>query len=204
MKKTITITTALVLMAAAQGAFPLSADDIAAQFKKKMYSVGKLSGVISYTLRSGRTFSGNFMYMSPGNIHIRFTNPSGKILVANTKKLWLYDPQSKVCAVQQLDEEAGVSGGIVSFLKDYSVILLPESSEGYTLKFKNDEKEYPEITLVLDSSFFIRKGSLKNKEGEGFSFTLSGVNFSPDMVKSVFDFNVPANTQIVKNPFNIR
>ena len=189
MKKTITITTALVLMAAAQGAFPLSADDIAAQFKKKMYSVGKLSGVISYTLRSGRTFSGNFMYMSPGNIHIRFTNPSGKILVANTKKLWLYDPQSKVCAVQQLDEEAGVSGGIVSFLKDYSVILLPESSEGYTLKFKNDEKEYPEITLVLDS-LFIRKGSLKTRK-ERFSFTLSGVNFSPDMVKSVFDFNVP-------------
>ena len=108
------------------------------------------------------------------------------------------------CQLQQLDEEAGVSGGIVSFPKDYSVILLPESSEGYTLKFKNDEKEYPEITLVLDSSFFIRKGSLKNKEGEGFSFTLSGVNFSPDMVKSVFDFNVPANTQIVKNPFNIR
>ncbi|HOO73478.1 MAG TPA: outer membrane lipoprotein carrier protein LolA [Spirochaetota bacterium] len=174
------------------------------QFKKKMSSVGKFSGILSYTLSTGRTFTGNVTYMAPGNIKIRFSNPSGKILVANQKKLWLYDPQNKVCAIQELDQEEGMSGGILSLLRDYEVLQTLESEEGYSLKFSNENHEFTEITLVLDSSFFIKKGNFKNKEGSGFSFSVSGINFSPDIVKSVFDFNVPANTQIVKNPLNIK
>ncbi len=204
MKKIITLTALFVFVFQVRTIFPAGGEDLLASFKNRMTTLSKCSGTISYTLTSGRSFSGNFMYMAPGNINIKFTNPSGKVLVANGKKLWLYDPHNKACVVQDLDQESGMSGGILSFIKDYEAVDAPDTGEGHILKLTGNGKEFQEITLVLDSTFFITRGSFKKNEGPGFSFTISGTDFSPDIVKSVFEFSVPANTQIIKNPLDIK
>jgi outer membrane lipoprotein-sorting protein len=184
--------------------YPITGDEAVQKFRQRMAGIGKFSGVISLSTSSGQTYTGNLTYMAPGRIYIKFTSPFNKVLAANTKKLWVYDPHAKVCAVQDLDVETPMSGGIISVINDYAAVALPSGSDSWTVKFKNDAKPYPEITLNLDPTFFIKGGSFQDAERKGFAFSLSNINFSPSILKNYFDFEVPSGTQMIKNPLNIK
>jgi outer membrane lipoprotein-sorting protein len=140
--------------------------------------------------------------MSPGKIYVKFSSPSNKVVVANGKKLWVYDPGSSICGIQDLAGNG--SGGIASLVNDYLAIVTSQGTGGYTLKLKNSNRTYSEIVLILDSSFMLKKATLKSKDGESISFTLSNIDTSASVMKNLFDFSVPANTQVVKNPLNIK
>ena len=45
---------------------------------------------------------------------------------------------------------------------------------------------------------------MKNKDGKGINFVLSEVDTKASVVRSIFEFSVPANAQVVKNPMNVR
>ncbi|MFC1668766.1 outer membrane lipoprotein carrier protein LolA [Spirochaetota bacterium] len=182
--------------------FSLTGEEALSKFRGKMYGIGKLTGIISWTYNSGQTYSGSFKYLSPGKIFIKFSTPRGKILVSNGKKLWVYNPSSNICGIQELSR--GSSGGIAGMTKGYFAILSSQSSSGYTIKLKSNDKRYNEIVLVLDRSFFLKKAVFKTGKGGGVSFTISNVDRKASVMKSLFNFNVPSSAQVVNNPLNIR
>jgi hypothetical protein len=57
---------------------------------------------------------------------------------------------------------------------------------------------------MVDSTFFLKKAILKSKDGGTYNFSISNVNASAAVIPSIFDFNVPSNSQVVKNPLNIK
>ncbi len=183
--------------------YSITGDEALAKFRGRMMGIGKLSGVISWSSGSGQALAGTFKYMAPDKIYVKFSNPSGKILVSNGRKLWVYSPSSSICGVQDLAQGSS-SGGIAGMTADYRAIVTSQGGDGYTIKLKNAEKAYPEIILRVDSTFFLKRAIFKDREGDGFSFTLSNVNFSPAVMPSLFNFNVPSNAQSVKNPLNIK
>ena len=232
MKKTAT-TIIIYILCAGTALFSITGDEAVSKLKKRMNSIEKLSGTISYSPMTGQSYSGKFMYMAPGKLFIKFSNPNGKVMVTNAKKLWLYDPSSKVCAIQDLDIESESSGGITAVLDGYSAEVITEKSGEITVKFNNSENEISDIILNLDSTFFIKRGKLlkkrkekspvqekteineegkeeahkevtEGKEQEHFSFSLSNLNFSPDILENIFDYKVPSDAQIIKNPLNIK
>ncbi|MBN1531268.1 MAG: outer membrane lipoprotein carrier protein LolA [Spirochaetes bacterium] len=205
MKQRIAFALAVALMAVLSTTelYPITGDEALAKFRGRMLGIGKLSGVISWSTGSGQSLAGTFKYMAPDKIYVKFSNPSGKILVSNGRKLWVYSPSSSICGVQDLAAGSS-SGGIAGMTADYRAIVTSQSSDGYTIKLKNSDKAYPEIILRVDSSFFLKRAIFKDKDGDGFSFTLSNVNFSPAVMPSLFNFNVPSNAQTVKNPLNIK
>ncbi len=182
-------------------AFAITGEEAIAKFKARMYSVGKMTGNISWTTPSGQRFSGNFKFMSPGRIYIKFSNPSGKIIVSNGKKLFVYSKASNVCGIQDLGR--GYSGGIAGLITGYNLIVTPRGS-GYTIKLKHNDRHYSQIILLVTKSFFLKKAILKTKGGTGYSFSLSNVNTSAGIMKGLFDFRVPPNAQTVINPLNIK
>ena len=232
MKKTAT-TIIIYILCAGTALFPITGDEAASKLKQRIIGIEKLSGTISYSPMTGQSYTGNFMYVAPGKLFIKFSDPNGKILVTNAKKLWLYDPSSKVCAIQNLDIESESSGGITSILDGYSAEVITGKSGNITVTFSNREKEISDIILNLDSTFFIKRGKLlkkrkekapvqpkteineegkeeakeeaaEEKEQEHFTFSLSNLNFSPDILENIFDYKVPSDAQIIKNPLNIK
>jgi len=193
---------ALIVIATYTNSFAITGSEALAKFRGRMASIGKLTGIISWTVNSGQTFTGSFKYLNPGKIYVKFSNQGGKTLVSNGKKLWVYSPSNNICGVQDLTR--GGSGGIAGMVSGYLAIVTSQSSSGYTLKLKSNNKRYTEITLYLTSSFFLKKAIFKTKDGKAFSVSISNVNTSVSVMNSLFNFRVPANAQVVKNPLNIR
>ena len=116
--------------------FSLNGEEALSRFRGRMYGTKKLTGIISWTYNSGQSYSGSFKYLSPGKIFVKFSTPRGKILVSNGKKLWVYNPSTNICGVQELSR--GFSGGIAGITKGYFAILSSQGSSGYTIKLKNN------------------------------------------------------------------
>ncbi len=181
--------------------FAVTGEEALEKFRARMAGIGVMSGTISWTSPSGFIYTGHFNYMAPDKIHIKFSNPGGKTIVSNGKKLWVYDSGSNICGIQDLGSSR--SGGIAALTSGYSAIASGQGG-GYMLKLQNPEKHYSEITITTDESFTLRRAVLKSKEGTISAFTLSNLNTSPNIVRTIFDFKVPSNAQSINNPLDIR
>ncbi len=193
---------AVLLLSSQASLFALTGDEALANFRNRMNSIGKLTGIISWSEPSGETYTGSFKYMSPGKIYIKFSNPSGKTIVSNGKSLWVYTPGNNICGVQDLG--GGGSGGIAALTTGYFAIVTAQGPGGYTIKLKSNDKSFTEIMLMVDSTFFIKKAILKTKEGGTYNFSISNTSTTAAVIPNIFDFNVPSNSQVVKNPLNIK
>jgi len=201
----ITARCAIALMLLQATAIPsraMTGEEALKKFQGRMYGITTMAGTISWMYHSGQSYSGSFKYMAPGKIHVKFTSPSGRILATNGRRLWVYDSSSNICGVQDVGQ--GGSGGIAGLVNGYLAILTSQGPSGYTLKLKNPEKTYSEITLVLDGSFMLKKAVLGGREGDGLTITLSNVRTGVSMIPGMFDFSVPSNAQVVKNPLNVK
>ena len=183
-------------------AYALTGEEAILRLQQRMASVSRVSGVASITYDSGESMTGAFVYAKPNKFHIKFSNPSGKEIITNGRKLWVYSSVSKLCGVQDLDTT--FSGGLGGVVSGYPAILTSQRADGYSLKLKDDTKHYAEIQLGLTHDFFPEKMVFRTADGKGFTVILSNMNFSPRVIDSIFDFNVPSNCQVVKNPLNIK
>ena len=198
MKIKIIATTILLIIAQTIPNFAMTADEVMERFRGRMHSAGKLSGTILWGSDTGTPYAGNFKYM-PGKIFVRFSNPSGRIIVCNGKKLWIYNQSSNICGIQDV---GGGTGGITGFLYGYSGIVTGQGSGGYTVKLSKHNATFPEVTLNLDSSFFPKTITLRNRNGNQLRFTIT--LDSAAVLNSHFEFNVPPNAQVIKNPLQIK
>ena len=181
----------------------ITGEDAIGKFRARMLGIHKLTGVFSLTEESGQLQTGSFKYLAPDKIYVKFTSPAGKVLVSNGKKLWVYNSGNNVCGVQDLAAQS-VSGGIAGMVQGYNAIVSPRGSDGFTIKLKNNDKQYTDVVLRVDSSFMLKKAVFKNKDGKKFSFTLSNVSTTQEVMKNIFDYSVPTNAQVVQNPMNVR
>ncbi len=180
-----------------------------------------MKGQLTLTYQSGEVFSGIFMYMNPGKIYIKLTDPPGKLIITDSKKLWVYDSTTDVCGVQELEmkeedaakehgEKQGndiktkLRGGIERFLRGYEVKSVSSDPLSYTIEMVSEKRKYSDIKLVIDTNFILVKAVFKDKNEDGFSVKLSDVIFGEKIPPGLFNFNVPANAQVVKNPMDIR
>ncbi len=201
MKKSLLLLFTLLIAFSAHS-WALTGDEAVEKFKGRMFGLKSARGTISWTTQSGFMYTGNFKYLAPGRIHVKFTNPSGKIISCNGRKLWVYNPSSNICGVQELAPR-GESGGIAALISGYSAIAMGGKG-GYTIKLKNNERHYSSITLVVDQSFMLKKAVLQTKDGGGITISLSGVITGEGMSPGLFDFNPPSSSQTVTNPLNIK
>ncbi len=183
-------------------AYGITGEEAIEKFRSRMYGIQKLTGVITWTYQSGLTVSGSFKYMAPDRIYVKFSTPPGKVIVSNGQRLWVYNQNTGICGIQDLAE--GVfSGGIAAIVSGEYKAIASGGQGGYTIRMKNEEREYSEITLRVDSTFFLQKAIIRTKDGGVFSFSLSNVSWKAAVLPTIFNFSVPTSAQIVKNPLNM-
>ncbi len=196
------ISVIIISLLCSSSLFSITGDEAVQKFRSRMLRAGKLTGVISWTSLDGQTYSGSFKYLAPDKVYVKFTSPTEKILVSNGKTLWIYSPGTNMCGIQEL-EKGTTSGGIAGLVVGYNGIAAGNES-GYTIKLKNDEKQYREIILSVDGTYMLRGAIFKREDGRIISFSLSDVSGKADVRGNIFNFRVPRGVQIVKNPMNIR
>jgi len=194
----------LVIMAAAipVSIQALTGEEAVEKFKSRFYSAQTMKGQIALSYSSGEMFTGSFKYMAPGKFDIKFSVPSGKEIITNGRKLWVYDKSSNVCGVQDVDRS--LSGGVAGFISGYMAIASSSGAADTIIKLKSPNKFYRDISITVDSSFMIKKAVFRNEKGDGFQATFSNITFNEQIAPGAFDFSVPPNVQLVKNPLDVR
>jgi outer membrane lipoprotein-sorting protein len=195
----VLVTMAVIIPVSIQA---LTGDEAVEKFKARFYSAKTMKGVISMSYSSGEMYTGSFKYMTPGKFDIKLSVPSGKEIVTNGKKLWVYDKSNNICGVQDVDKT--LSGGVAGFINGYMAIATPSGAADTIIKLKSPNKFYRDISITLDSSFMIKKAVFRNEKGDGFAVTFSNVTINEQIAPGVFDFSVPPNAQLVKNPLDVR
>jgi outer membrane lipoprotein-sorting protein len=178
----------------------VTGEEAVERFKARFYSISTMKGVISVTFSSGEMFTGSFKYMAPGKFQIKFSAPAGKIITTNGRKLWVYDTNDNVCGVQ---DAGGLSGGVAGLINGYIAISNPSGAADTVIKLKSPDHTR-DITILVDGSYMLKKVMFRRENGDGFTATLSGIVLNESMSPGNFDYNVPANAQVVKNPLNVR
>ena len=140
--------------------------------------------------------------MSGGRFIIQLTAPAGKVIATNGKKLWVYDKSDNVCGVQDVDKT--MSGGLAGYISGYLPMATPSGASDTIIKLKSSTRNYRDIIIQVDSSFMPKKITFRQDDGKGFTVTLSNIVLNEPMAPGLFDFNAPANAQVVKNPLNVR
>ena len=200
--KKLTFIIALAVLSIPAFSYAITGDEAVANFKARWFSIGTMRGNVSWTYGSGEGYTGTFQYMSPGRFLIKFSQPSGKTICSNGRRLWVFDSGSNICGIQELDR--GGSGGIAGMISGCLAIVTAQGPSGYTIKLKNSPSGYSDITLVLDGSFMLKKAVFKDKKGDNLTVTLSNVSVGAALNPGLFDFNVPSSAQVVKNPLDVR
>jgi len=182
--------------------FSVSGDEAVVKFQARMRQLPRLTGVISWTALDGQTYSGIFKYLAPDRVYVKFTGPTEKILVSNGQTLWIYNPGTKMCGIQELARGTN-SGGIAAAVSGYNSIATGGES-GYTIKLKSDERQYREIILSVDPSYLLKGAIFKREDGRIISFSISDTNTAVEVKEKLFNFRIPKGVQIVRNPLNMR
>jgi outer membrane lipoprotein-sorting protein len=219
-RKIRTIIFVLCLLCYSSSVFALTGEEAMAKLVERLAGADTLKGKITISYQSGEVYSGIFIYMHPGKMYMKFSDPPGKLIVTNGKKLWVYDAATDVCGVQELEtEEAGsdkqdndkqtkgikpkLMGGISRFLRTYET-RFSEGSSQPVIELSNESKKYSEIKFILNPDFMLSSAVFKDKEGDGFMIKLSDVKIGEKITPGVFNFKAPDNAQVVKNPLDIR
>lgn len=202
-------------------ALGLTGNEAFEKLKERLAAIDTMKGIISIAYPTGDLYSGKFQYMPPGRIHIDLSNPPGKKIISNGKRLWVYDVSTDVCGVQELyaedeendkelDEEEKkkkelkIKGGLENLFNGYEAILISESDKGVIIEIRNEFRKYTEIQLTLDKSFMLSSARFTDKEGIRFVMKITDLKFGEKPIPGLFNFDVPANAQVVKNPLDIR
>ncbi|MGL4369196.1 MAG: LolA family protein, partial [Spirochaetota bacterium] len=143
--------TAVIAAASTFAAFAMTGDEAVAKMKSRIYGASTMRGVISLSYSSGEMQTGAFKYMSPGKFNIQFSNPEGKVITTNGKKLWVYDKADNVCGVQDVDKT--FSGGIASFANGYLAIASPSGASDTIIRLKSPNRGYRDVIILVDGSF---------------------------------------------------
>lgn len=201
MKRCAMIVVLLASISAAGEVLALTGEEAVAKFNNRMLSIGSMTGVVSWITTGGNSYTGTFQYLAPDKIYVKFSNPSGKIIASNGKTLWVYNPYSSVCGIQDLAK--GGSGGLSGIISGYRSIAT-ETPGGVTILLKHSERPFSEINLYLDQTYFLKRAVLRTSDGATFSLALSNVKTGLNLVPSIFSFRVPHDAQTVKNPLNMK
>ena len=182
--------------------FAFTEEEALVRFQNRMTNFETLTGTMVWTTELGITYIGSLQYINPGKIYIKITSPQNSIFVSNGRKIWLYDPENKICSIQNLDDK--FSGGVSSLTKGYTLSDLQETSDGFSFQLDNKGNFFPKLLVMVDKTFFLKKIVFITKQEKETSLTIINPKTTESIREKIFSFNVPANTQVVKNPLDIK
>lgn len=164
-------------------------DDIRSQIKGLATN---FSSSFSYSTSTGDLYTGEIYYQYPNKLHIQLSDK--RVIATNGKYLWVYEPETKICARQMVKEET--SGGLFYLLKGgYTV-----QEENGRYIFKRPGALMHEVTIKVENSIL---KSIQFKVAEDIiNVSFSNVVTNTGMKASLFNYKPDPDAQLIENPLN--
>jgi outer membrane lipoprotein-sorting protein len=160
-------------------------------------------------------YLGIIKYKKPDKILLEFDEPEEQKIVSNGKVLYIYIPYLKVVAQQSLIETTESSilstaseSGLSKLFDEYSFSFYDTSSlqsfgetSGYHLKLdqKRPKVGFKQMDFWVSENGLILQSNGISANEEKVSLTFSDIQLNVELPDYIFDFEVPADAQIIRN-----
>jgi len=160
-------------------------------------------------------YKGKIQYKNPDKILMDFEEPHDQKIVSNGKTLYIYIPYLKVVCQQSLSKETESSilstsskKGLSRLLNEYSFSFYDTSSaqqfgstEAYHLRLiqKRPDVGFKKMDIWVSKSGLILQSNGISQNGIKVSLSFSSIKINIELPDYIFDFEVPADAQIIRN-----
>jgi len=160
-------------------------------------------------------YKGKISYKKANKILIEFDEPEDQVISSNGKFLYIYIPYLKVVVQQSLGEDtestllASTSeAGLTKLFDEYSFTFFDSSSPqpfGNTMAYhlKLDQKRprvgFRKMDIWVSRNGFILHSNGTSPNGLDVSLTFKNIRINTELPDYIFEFEVPADAQIIRN-----
>ena len=192
----------------------VSVNDIKQVMSDHFDSVKDYTGDIKW-MNGESHYSGKIRYKKPDKILLTFDDPQDQKIVSNGSELYIYIPYLKVVVQQSLGEStesallASTSEtGLQKLFDEYAFSFYDSSSlqpykgtYAYHLKLsqKTAKVGFKRMDLWVSGAGLILQANGVSPNGINVSLIFSNVQLNTELPDYIFDFEVPADAQIIRN-----
>lgn len=224
MKKVLILCSLLLLLAV-----PLFAqEELDAEMDIDIVSINDIKDLMSERFNSIKDYTAKFFwvngevnyrgemrYKKPDKILLEFDEPEEQKIISNGDVLYIYIPYLKVVCQQSLGEDTESSilstaseSGLAKLFEEYSFAFFDKSSlqpfgktEAYHLKLtqKRPKVGFKEMDFWVAKNGLILQSNGISPNGVTVSLTFFGIQLNVELPDYIFDFEVPADAQIIRN-----
>jgi outer membrane lipoprotein-sorting protein len=160
-------------------------------------------------------YTGKMKYKRPDRLLLEFTEPEGQKIVANEQLLYIYIPYLKVVCQQSLGEDTESSilstaseSGLSKLFDEYSFSFYDTSAlqsfgntRAYHLKLvqKRPKVGFKQMDMWVSENGLILQSQSISPNGVTVSLTFSEIQLNVELPDYIFEFEVPADAQIIRN-----
>lgn len=148
--------------------------------------------------------SGKMALSRPGHFRWQTQKPMEQIVVADGKRLWVYDVELEQVSVKKQEKNLGgtaalfLSGYDNTVAKDFDVQMHEEGRKStFDLKAKSNKANFQKVTLIFNGSA-LQGIILYDQLGQITNVSLAQVQVNPKLSESLFKFKAPKGVDIVE------
>ena len=161
---------------------------------------------VSFNGRAQRQEKGTLYLQRPGRMRWDYTDPAGKLFLADGKMFYLYSPNSN--QVQRIKpRETNDFRAPLAFLlgeldlrKEFDRILIRPAADGLEMvaQPKSANEAFSQVTFTLDpKSYSIRRVVITGQDGGATEFRFYGEEVNPRLEARLFQFHAPPGAEIL-------
>jgi outer membrane lipoprotein carrier protein len=181
------------------------AADNADILQKKLNAIQNMQAKFYQTIEAKKiektTSSGQMVIARPNLLKWQITAPIKQLLIADGKKLWVYDEDLEQVSVKKQKSNIGGVASIFfgndsfALAKDFDVQMT--KSNHFDLKAKHAKLSFERVQLVFNDKFLTRI-ELFDELGQHTIVNLSKIKINSKLGSNLFKFKIPKGVDVVK------
>jgi len=196
--------TLLALLLFGQNAFCDAASEVQAKLNAIRTMSATFTQVVKAKKRDVSNSSGTMALARPGRFRWQTKEPMPQVVIADGKRLWVYDVDLEQVTVKK--QEKGVGGTAGLFLSGYDDtvsrdFVVTQSKEGkkdyYDMKAKSSKAGFQRVKLIFVGEM-LNGMELYDQLGQRTQVRLSNIKNNPKLAEKLFIFKTPKGVDVVE------
>lgn len=187
---------------------PLFAETASDEVQAKLNAIRSMSATFTQVVKAGnRELSNSYGVMAlnrPGRFRWETKSPLAQLVVADSKKIWIYDVDLEQVSVKK--QEKGIGGTPALFLSGYDNTVardfnVSKAEKGklsvFTMKAKSSKENYQQVILSFNNDV-LSLIEFYDQLGQHTVIRLTKVKNNPVLATDLFHFKPPKGVDVVQ------
>lgn len=178
------------------------------ELQAKLNALKTMSASFNQVVKAGKRevsqTSGTMALSRPGKFRWETKDPMEQLVIADSKKMWVYDVDLEQVTVKKQQKGLGGTAGLFlsgydnTVTRDFDVSAAVDGSKQvYSLKAKSPKENFQQLKLVFKGDK-LTNIELFDQLGQHTSVQLSNIKNNPSLASSLFQFKPPKGVDVVE------